>query len=247
MTEVVQARRRRSAAKRYRSIADTHHARLRRPSDVPADGIGRRNRPQQDERCPCTTSHTSTGRSPTRPTPPSPTASRARPQGPRRRRAGRRPHGARRRRAPARRLARSATSTRSRRRSTSSRASCCCELDGHVHRLVAGRLRAVPIGTCTRSATPATSQVRWLSREHAAAARAGRRRQGHVLRGRAARPRGADARRRAAGVRRPAAALRRPLRRHAAAGRGARGSTDPARGRRPVGMDTALSSTAGSA
>ena len=114
-----------------------------------------------------------------------------------------------------------ATSTRSRRRSTSWPASCLIDIDGHVHRLLPGDYALMPVGTGTRWQRRRRAGPLVLG-QHADAARSGRGAARHVLRAtarstsppwrrRAARPPFGD----------PVAPLRRPLRRHAAAGRGA--------------------------
>ena len=114
------------------------------------------------------------------------------------------------------------------------------ELDGTVHRLLKGDFALIPIGVQhtlgqrSRRAGPLDVD------EHAAATRARRRPQGHVLREDAAGPRRAGRARRAAGLRRSAPALGRPLRRNAAAGRGACVSPTRPAAATSAGMDTAL-------
>ena len=163
------------------------------------------------------------------------------PPRPRRARAGSRPTPSW-RSGPWRRVAGSpGTCTRSRRPSTSSRASVLLEIDRHVHRLVAGDFGFIPIGMPHTLAAPRPTP--------ACAGWASTRRRG----GRPTRPcadtvfatrapdvdalcRGGPPARGG----RSAAPLRRPLRGHAAAGRRHCAITEPARGRRPAGMDTAL-------
>ena len=113
------------------------------------------------------------------------------------------------------------------------------EIGGAAHRLVAGRLRLMPIGTWHALANAGDGPGALAVGEHAPAPGAGRRPQGHVLhprdvrpgrpRGRAARPRFGDPAVRLVGHYDGTPPQVEALR-----------VTDPARGRKPAGMDTAI-------
>ena len=113
------------------------------------------------------------------------------------------------------------------------------EHDGRVHRLVKGDFALNPLGMWHALANDGAEQVRWLSVNTPQRVGAGRRPQGHVLREGARRPRAISRR----GPPRPAFG---PSLRYVGHYDGtppqaeALRLSDPARGRKPVGMDTAL-------
>ena len=114
------------------------------------------------------------------------------------------------------------------------------EIDTHVHRLVPGDYALIPIATRHTLVAPRDEGARWLVGQHAAAPSARRRGPGHRVRGGRARHRCA---------RRPRRARSRAATRRSASSGHYEGTppqqealrlTEPARGRRPAGADTAL-------
>ena len=121
------------------------------------------------------------------------------------------------------------------------------ELDGHVHRLVAGDYAFMPLGVHHTLANDGDGPVRWLSLNTPQRLDPGASRRDTFYASQPARRRGARGCGHPPAVRRPDPSMGRPLRRHAATARGdGRQGRRVAVGRRP-GWTRRSSPTAGSA